>query len=288
MHVLPHAHPSHHRPAPTTYQHPSPGLGDPTIKDTSIWNITYSNDIKVDKDRQSTAGETDGSQTNRRRTTDDDAAKNWWNEEQRPSHHHHQQPAESLSIILQSQSNHDSMLTILTCLQLLSTQYPFSTAFSASKLLSRSSLTSIYAENNQIFQDDDCQDLCDAFEVASEIKPETIVRRAKPRPPRRTSTYSPKPSKCNSCHGEGAKTCRFCGGTEFLSGNTNVVFYEGIGKDCPVCKEGMEVCRACSGTGYVYTWRMMNLHSGYRPWFIWWMWFWMYDTIYWSLGEILP
>ena len=48
-------------------EQPLAWAGDSThIKDTSIWNITYSNDIKVDKDRQSTAGETDGSQANRR------------------------------------------------------------------------------------------------------------------------------------------------------------------------------------------------------------------------------
>ena len=32
------------------------------------------------------------------------------------------------------------------------------------------------------------------------------------------------------------------------------VFYAGMGQDCPVCKDGMEVCGECAGTGYVFSW----------------------------------
>ena len=45
--------------------------------------------------------------------------------------------------------------------------------------------------------------------------------------------------------------------TDFLSaigGETDALFYEGIGKDCPVCNDGKETCHECAGTGYIFSW----------------------------------
>lgn len=67
----------------------------------------------------------------------------------------------------------------------------------------------------------------------------------------------PGPDKCTTCQGGGEITCRFCGGTSMMSaigGDTNTLFYEGIGKDCPVCDDGVEVCNRCAGTGWVFSW----------------------------------
>eukprot|EP00804_Cyclotella_cryptica_P029183 CCRYP_005332-RA/>CCRYP_005332-RA protein AED:0.07 eAED:0.06 QI:0/0/0.5/1/0/0/2/1211/238 len=149
-----------------------------------------------------------------------------------------------------------------------------------------SSTSSILLASNDgfaehIYQDDECQDLCGAWEegwggnqtsstmttpAAEDVIQAPVVRRSKPSAYRsshrlrRDSLWSdPKPSVCKSCSGEGGQVCRFCGGTDFLSaigGDTDVLFYEGIGKDCPVCKDGVEVCHECAGTGYVYSWEL--------------------------------
>ncbi|KAL9188283.1 hypothetical protein ACHAXT_006661 [Thalassiosira profunda] len=122
-----------------------------------------------------------------------------------------------------------------------------------------------------MFEDDDCEDLCGAFgEDASPVplnKTEDVAAAntrsiQRPRRPRRTRALwwvgNPGPNECKTCNGSGAQTCRFCGGTDFLSaigGETDALFYEGIGKDCPVCSDGQETCTSCAGTGWVaFSW----------------------------------
>ena len=124
-----------------------------------------------------------------------------------------------------------------------------------------------------IFQDDDCEDLCDAFgEVPSvtglnKLEEDTTIKDkmisksfAAPIAPRRSRALwwaGPGPEKCTSCQSGGVMTCRFCGGTSMMSaigGETDTLFYEGIGKDCPVCDDGVEVCSKCAGTGWVFSW----------------------------------
>lgn len=74
---------------------------------------------------------------------------------------------------------------------------------------------------------------------------------------------------CESCSGSGKQICRFCGGTDFLSaigGETNALFMEGVGKDCPVCRDGNEVCHECAGTGIVFSWkREMGYNNSLHP-----------------------
>ena len=163
-----------------------------------------------------------------------------------------------------------------------------------------------------VFQDDDCEDLCDDFgedfKPPSPKKKEVIVSNYLP-PHTNTkdtsiecedlcedldtddysapsTTYQVASIKkhtneekskskalwwvdeegldtCKTCNGAGKCTCRFCGGTTFLSGvggDTDALFVEGIGKDCPVCDEGLETCHKCAGTGYIFSWSPPEKH----------------------------
>lgn len=125
-----------------------------------------------------------------------------------------------------------------------------------------------------VFQDNECEDLCAAFGEESSTAPLNKVEEEKastgrvkstmsytsqslPRRPRALWWTETGPDKCKSCAGSGEQTCRFCGGTDFLSaigGETDALFYDGIGKDCPVCNDGLEVCHKCTGTGWVFSW----------------------------------
>lgn len=150
-------------------------------------------------------------------------------------------------------------------------------AFSAGKFSSRCvirqqrTLTCATA----IFQDEDCEDLCGAFgedftaaasldQVEDDTATKSQVKVNSYAPPR-LSRHTPRAlwwteeglDKCKTCHGSGEQTCRFCGGTDFLSaigGETDALFTEGIGKDCPVCNDGIESCNKCAGTGSIFTW----------------------------------
>eukprot|EP01083_Nonionella_stella_P048186 129004_1 len=91
---------------------------------------------------------------------------------------------------------------------------------------------------------------------------------ATPSPARRSirPMWQPEagPDTCETCNGRGKQRCRFCGGTQFLSamgGDTDELFYEGMGHNCPVCNDGKEVCHECSGTGYVFTWSRDRLED---------------------------
>lgn len=146
-------------------------------------------------------------------------------------------------------------------------------AFSTSKLLNaRYGTPRLHAsqyDSEQLYQDTDCFDLCDGFEtvvdiaaaeqvkVAEQVKRTNISYKTRLRAPIMSPPWSnPKPNKCKSCRGHGDLICRFCDETGYLSsmGSSEVVFYAGFGKDCPVCKDGMEVCHDCAGTGYVFSW----------------------------------
>jgi hypothetical protein len=122
-----------------------------------------------------------------------------------------------------------------------------------------------------IFQDDDCEDLCDSFGLVPSVPFLTKVNEddadrmvtssvAAPRTSRRSRALwwaDPGPDKCLSCQSEGVMICRFCGGTSMMSaigGETDTLFYDGIGKDCPVCDDGLEACNKCAGTGWVFSW----------------------------------
>ncbi len=74
---------------------------------------------------------------------------------------------------------------------------------------------------------------------------------------RRPTQPETGPEKFKSCAGKGEQTCRFCGETDFLSaivGETDALFYESIGKDCPVCGDGLDICHECAVTGFVFSW----------------------------------
>lgn len=162
---------------------------------------------------------------------------------------------------------------ILCALQLMSPVDAFSTTAQFSSLRrhpigigQRSpSTTCTYA----LFEDEECEDLCGAFEddISSahviNSKEEAVLKsqRYTSQTVRRTQALwssDSGPDKCTTCDGSGGQTCRFCGGTHFLSGmggETDALFTEGIGKDCPVCDDdGLESCEKCAGTGFFFSW----------------------------------
>ena len=123
-----------------------------------------------------------------------------------------------------------------------------------------------------MFQDEDCEDLCDAFgselvATAAAAPPRSAT--ARPRRPRRALRAlwwaEEGQEKCATCRGSGEVTCRFCGGTSFLAGmggDTDALFLEGVGHACPVCRDdGMEPCRSCAGTGIVFSWAKAMNHT---------------------------
>jgi hypothetical protein len=137
-----------------------------------------------------------------------------------------------------------------------------------------------------VFRDDDCEDLCPDIvygddSVAATTKMEEYIAvdgRLKinnfaQRSPRHSRALwwpaDSEPDACVSCEGSGEMACRFCGGTSMMSaigGNTDALFYEGIGKDCPVCNDGMEACTKCAGTGFVFMWsKSMNRTDSFQP-----------------------
>ena len=138
-------------------------------------------------------------------------------------------------------------------------------AFSTWKFSSRRSSTCTFA----VFVDDDCEDLCGAFAFGDDsmaATPNKLVEdfakisNTPQRAPRRSRALwwpDAEPDKCSSCEGTGEMTCRFCGGTSMMSaigGDTDALFIEGIGNDCPICNDGAEACHKCAGTGFVFSW----------------------------------
>ena len=133
------------------------------------------------------------------------------------------------------------------------------------KFSSRLSSTCTFA----VFVDDDCEDLCGAFAFGDDSMAATPneleedfakISNTPQRAPRRSRALwwpDAEPDKCSSCEGTGEMTCRFCGGTSMMSaigGDTDALFIEGIGNDCPVCNDGAEACHKCAGTGFVFSW----------------------------------
>lgn len=132
-----------------------------------------------------------------------------------------------------------------------------------------------------VFVDDDCEDLCGDFPFGDDsmaATPEKIkeditkISNSQQRAPRRSRALwwpDSEPDKCASCEGSGGMTCRFCEGTSMMSaigGDTDALFYEGIGKDCPVCNDGVEACQKCAGTGFVFSWsKAINCTESLHP-----------------------
>jgi len=136
-----------------------------------------------------------------------------------------------------------------------------------------------------LFHDEDCEDLCGPFgeadalmaqlsEVEEQMKEEIaskrreLTSRASRRPSQRTRALWWKEQgedKCKPCNGSGGMTCRFCGTTDFVSaigGVTDALSSEGIGKTCPVCEDGIEVCHTCAGTGQIlFSWKRDMHHT---------------------------
>lgn len=60
---------------------------------------------------------------------------------------------------------------------------------------------------------------------------------------------------CETCRGRGARACRFCLGTMRLTLD---------GSPCRICRKGIEVCRACQGSGWIARWTQYQK----TPWLI--------------------
>jgi hypothetical protein len=108
------------------------------------------------------------------------------------------------------------------------------------------------AQNNEVFNYEDCYDLCDTWtdvginNTPKEQKVNTNYKSSgRLRPP---PWSDPKPTVCDTCSGNGDLICRFCEETGYLLSIGSRI------QDCPVCKDGMESCHDCSGTGYVFSW----------------------------------
>ena len=181
------------------------------------------------------------------------------------------------------------LVTVLVGYLIISPLQAFSTGvFSSSQCIGwRSTSTCTYA----LFQDEDCEDLCEAFgeDLTSTVslnKVESDTASTNEGAKTSDNNYTPpKPSRrsralwwaedsletCKDCDGTGEQTCRFCGGTGFMSaigGDTDALFLEGIGKACPVCNDGVETCQTCAGTGFVWvpSWsRDRNRTSSLHP-----------------------
>lgn len=118
------------------------------------------------------------------------------------------------------------------------------------------------------FEDEDCEDLCPNEEPTFKVQVENA-----PKPKRRELrplwwVGTDDVEKCSTCNGTGEQICRFCQGTRFLSGvwgNEDALLHEGIGKDCPVCKDGVEPCTECSSTGFILSRNKPNEVKGRLP-----------------------
>ena len=119
-----------------------------------------------------------------------------------------------------------------------------------------------------VFEDDECEDLCLNVEDPPQ-KTVEVKRAPMPRRVRRALWWSgSEPEKCGACGGTGEQVCRFCHGTGFLSavgGNEDALLYEGIGKKCPVCEDGVEPCTTCAGTGYVLKGNKQAIRGNLHP-----------------------
>ena len=162
-----------------------------------------------------------------------------------------------------------SVLSILICISFLLHLH----AFSSTKLLNRQCnrrmcpLNAAQDKSEQLYDDDDCADLCDSYETTTvthvqqqqqqPVKKSIFKSRPHKKRLRPPPWSDPKPTVCHSCHGRGDLICRFCEETGYLSSigsSCNIVFYAGFGENCPVCDDGMESCHDCAGTGYVFSW----------------------------------
>jgi len=140
-------------------------------------------------------------------------------------------------------------LQILICISSLSSTQAFLT-----RPPSNPNSIQTRAQNNDVFNFEDCYDLCEAWtDVGTNDDPkEKTNTNYKSFGRLRPSPWSdPKPTVCDTCSGHGDLICRFCEETGYLLSIGSRIQYL---QDCPVCKNGMESCHDCSGTGYVFSW----------------------------------
>jgi len=126
------------------------------------------------------------------------------------------------------------------------------------------------SRTHAFFYDEDCEDLCGDSSIpspsdiedekATKERVKSTISHISPirqrKGPRALWWAGESCDKCKTCAGSGEQTCRFCGGIDFLSaigGETDALSCEGIGKDCPVCDDGLEDCQGCAGTGIIFS-----------------------------------
>jgi len=146
--------------------------------------------------------------------------------------------------------------------------------------------------SSQVFSDDDCFDLCDAFPEEAELSSAREVTPKVQQEPERDATavrsnlelhWSVAKSAsecdvedlqscsepCESCDVTGRNVCHFCSGTGILDmgmgheERDHLKNYVGFkGRACPLCDSDGEVeCSSCRGSGWVANWKAADLES---------------------------
>lgn len=151
-----------------------------------------------------------------------------------------------------------------------------------------SSVTPNNNDNDSMFSDEDCLDLCPDWENDDHEPPSPKQRASHPNVDKHDTQEKKKNSSpwnfqqmmrlemawelrqnqrdcnvedietcgdsCVDCVGVGVVDCRFCHGRGKLHHLPTTKMYGSPSQNCPVCRIGKEVCKTCRGSGRVADW----------------------------------